>query len=82
MLAAIATKDFGVGLLAQLLVSPETIVAPKDESDADAAWMTAGMRPNKPQNRAVGLLSRLSAGQAVFIQGPPGTARRQSSLRR
>ena len=36
VLAAIATKDFGVGLLAQLLVSPETIIAPKDESDAES----------------------------------------------
>jgi hypothetical protein len=75
VLAAIATKDFGVGLLAQVLVSPETIVAPKDESDAESSWLTSGMRPNKPQNRAVGLLSRLSAGQAVFIQGPPGTGK-------
>ncbi len=75
VLAAIATKDFGVGLLAQLLVSPETIIAPKDESDAELSWLTSGMRPNKPQNRAVGLLSRLSAGQAVFIQGPPGTGK-------
>ena len=75
VLAAIATKDFGVGLLAQLLVSPETIVAPKDESDAESSWLTSGMRPNKPQNRAVGLLSRLSAGQAIFIQGPPGTGK-------
>ena len=75
VLAAIATKDFGVGLLAQLLVSPETIVAPKDESDAESSWLTSGMRPNQPQNRAVGLLSRLSAGQAVFIQGPPGTGK-------
>jgi hypothetical protein len=75
VLAAIATKDFGVGLLAQLLVSPETIIAPKDESDAEASWLTSGMRPNAPQNRAVGLLSRLAAGQAVFIQGPPGTGK-------
>ncbi len=75
VLAAIATKDFGVGLLAQLLVSPETIIAPKDELDAESSWLTSGMRPNKPQNRAVGLLSRLSAGQAVFIQGPPGTGK-------
>jgi AAA domain len=75
VLAAIATKDFGVGLLAQLLVSPETIIAPKDESDAESSWLTSGMRPNAPQNRAVGLLSRMSAGQAVFIQGPPGTGK-------
>ena len=75
VLAAIATKDFGVGLLAQLLVSPETIIAPKDESDAELSWLTSGMRPNKPQNRAVGLLSKLSAGEAVFIQGPPGTGK-------
>jgi len=75
VLAAIATKDFGVGLLAQLLVSPETIIAPKDGSEDDAAWLTPGMISNKPQNRAVHLLSRLSAGQAVFIQGPPGTGK-------
>src|ERR1700680_92145 len=75
VLAAIATKDFGVGLLAQLLVSPETIIAPKDESDAESSWLTPGMIANQPQNRAVGLLSRLSAGQAVFIQGPPGTGK-------
>jgi hypothetical protein len=75
VLAAIATKDFGVGLLAQLLVSPETIVAPKDESDSQASWLTPGMIANQPQNRAVGLLSRLTAGQALFIQGPPGTGK-------
>ena len=75
VLAAIATKDFGVGLLAQLLVSPETIIAPKDESDEEGAWLTPGMISNKPQNRAVDLLSRLTAGQAIFIQGPPGTGK-------
>jgi hypothetical protein len=75
VLAAIATKDFGVGLLAQLLVSPETIIAPNDDSDAQASWLTPGMIANQPQNRAVGLLSRLTAGQALFIQGPPGTGK-------
>jgi len=76
VLAAIATKDFGVGLLAQLLVSPESIVAsvyaPGAESDG---WLTEGMIANAPQDRAVSMLSDLSAGEAVFIQGPPGTGK-------
>jgi hypothetical protein len=76
VLAAIATRDFGVGLLAQLLVSPGTIVAPAYDSEQEAAsWLTEGMISNPPQNRAVALLSALSAGQAVFIQGPPGTGK-------
>jgi len=76
VLAAIATRDFGVGLLAQLLVSPSTIVAPSHQDDGDSAsWLTEGMIANPPQDRAVALLSDLSAGQAVFIQGPPGTGK-------
>ena len=76
VLAAIATRDFGVGLLSQLLVAPETIVAPKyDEAVDEPGWLTPGMISNSPQNRAVSLLSNLSAGQAVFIQGPPGTGK-------
>ncbi|TMC48348.1 MAG: DUF2075 domain-containing protein [Chloroflexi bacterium] len=77
VLAAIATRDFGVGLLAQLLVSPDTIAAPAitDEDEAPGGWLTAGMIANPPQDRAVALLSRLGAGQAVFIQGPPGTGK-------
>src|SRR3984893_12430393 len=76
VLAAIATRDFGVGLLAQLLVSPSTIIAPKHDFEEEAAgWLTEGMVANPPQNRAVSLLSDLSAGQAVFIQGPPGTGK-------
>ena len=76
VLAAIATRDFGVGLLSQLLVAPETIVAPAYEPEPeDAGWLTAGMIANPPQNRAVALLSDLSAGEAVFIQGPPGTGK-------
>ena len=55
VLAAIATKDFGVrAARATHFVSPETIIAPKDESDAESSWLTSGMRPNKPQNRARG----------------------------
>jgi len=76
VLAAIATRDFGVGLLAQLLVSPSTIIAPKHDFEEElAGWLTEGMIANPPQNRAVSLLSDLSAGQAVFIQGPPGTGK-------
>jgi hypothetical protein len=76
VLAAIATRDFGVGLLAQLLVSPSTIIAPKHDFEEElAGWLTEGMVANAPQNRAVSLLSDLSAGQAVFIQGPPGTGK-------
>jgi hypothetical protein len=76
VLAAIATRDFGVGLLAQLLVSPSTIIAPKHDFEEElAGWLTEGMVANPPQNRAVSLLSDLSAGQAVFIQGPPGTGK-------
>jgi AAA domain len=76
VLAAIATRDFGVGLLAQLLVSPETIVAPAPASSEQlGGWLTEGMIANAPQDRAVAMLSELSAGQAVFIQGPPGTGK-------
>ena len=76
VLAAIATRDFGVGLLAQLMVSPETIQAPAYDAEKDAPeWLTAGMASNPPQDRAVSLLSNLKAGQAVFIQGPPGTGK-------
>ncbi|MGH7685270.1 MAG: AAA domain-containing protein, partial [Candidatus Dormibacteria bacterium] len=77
VLAAIATRDFGVGLLSQLLVAPELIVAPGFDEDGDDghSWLTPGMIANPPQNRAVALVSELSAGQAVFIQGPPGTGK-------
>src|ERR1700730_2508290 len=76
VLAAIATRDFGVGLLAQLLVSPSTIIAPKHDFEEElAGWLTEGMVANAPQNRAVSLLSDLSAGQAEFILGPPGTGK-------
>ncbi|MFN2582323.1 MAG: AAA domain-containing protein, partial [Candidatus Dormibacteria bacterium] len=77
VLAAIATRDFGVGLLSQLLVAPDTIVAPKfdDATPAGDDWLTTGMISNPPQDRAVALLSGLAAGQAVFIQGPPGTGK-------
>jgi hypothetical protein len=76
VLAAIATRDFGVGLLAQLLVSPETIAAPvHDPATESDSWLTEGMISNPPQNRAVALVSELSAGQGVFIQGPPGTGK-------
>jgi hypothetical protein len=76
VLAAIATRDFGVGLLAQLLVAPETIRSPGfDPGTAGSGWLTEGMRANPPQDRAVALLSGLHAGQAVFIQGPPGTGK-------
>jgi hypothetical protein len=76
VLAAIATRDFGVGLLSQLLVAPETVRSPAHDPAADsAAWLTAGMHANPPQDRAVALLSQLQAGQSVFIQGPPGTGK-------
>jgi len=76
VLAAIATRDFGVGLLSQLLVAPESIVAPAYVHEPeDPRWLTDGMISNPPQNRAVALLSSLSAGEAVFIQGPPGTGK-------
>ncbi|MGA8016603.1 MAG: DEAD/DEAH box helicase family protein, partial [Candidatus Dormiibacterota bacterium] len=76
VLAAIATRDFGVGLLSQLLVSPETIRSPVFEPANEAgSWLTEGMMANPPQDRAVTLLSGMRAGQAVFIQGPPGTGK-------
>ncbi len=76
VLAAIATRDFGVGLLSQLLVAPETVRSPAFDPAADSsAWLTEGMRANPPQDRAVALLSQLHAGQSVFIQGPPGTGK-------
>ena len=76
VLAAIATRDFGVGLLAQLLVSPESISVPRHTPSGQAAdWLTDGMHANPPQDRAVALLSNLRAGQGVFIQGPPGTGK-------
>jgi hypothetical protein len=76
VLAAIATRDFGVGLLAQVLVAPETIQAPSHVPAVQTgAWLTDGMLANPPQDRAVALLSGLQAGQAVFIQGPPGTGK-------
>ena len=78
VLAAIATRDFGVGLLAQLMVSPQSVTAPAYDADAEAHahdWLTEGMMANPPQDRAVALLSRLAAGESVFIQGPPGTGK-------
>jgi ATP-dependent RNA/DNA helicase IGHMBP2 len=78
VLAAIATRDFGVGLLAQLMVSPQWVTAPAYNMEADLhahQWLTEGMMANPPQDRAVALLSRLAAGEAVFIQGPPGTGK-------
>jgi len=76
VLAAIATRDFGVGLLAQLMVSPHTVTAPPYVEDDQAHhWLTEGMLANPPQDRAVALLSGLAAGEAVFIQGPPGTGK-------
>ncbi|HZS13708.1 MAG TPA: AAA domain-containing protein [Candidatus Dormibacteraeota bacterium] len=74
VLAAIATRDFGVGLLAQLMVSPDTVYAPSP-SDIGTEWRTPGMQSNPPQDRAVSMLASLSAGQSVFIQGPPGTGK-------
>ncbi|MFN2568859.1 MAG: AAA domain-containing protein, partial [Candidatus Dormibacteria bacterium] len=78
VLAAIATRDFGVGLLAQLIASPSTITSPEwslGGAPETAGWLTEGMVANPPQDRAVGLLNQLGAGQAVFIQGPPGTGK-------
>jgi RecA/RadA recombinase len=76
VLAAIATRDFGVGLLAQLMVSPQLVTAPAFvEAEVVHDWLTEGMMANPPQDRAVALLSRLAAGEAVFIQGPPGTGK-------
>jgi len=76
VLASIATRDFGVGLLAQLMVSPQWVTAPTyAETDEVHHWLTEGMTANPPQDRAVALLSRLAAGEAVFIQGPPGTGK-------
>ncbi|MDQ2959787.1 MAG: AAA domain-containing protein, partial [Candidatus Dormibacteraeota bacterium] len=75
VLAAIATRDFGVGLLAQLMVTPELVSAPVYVERAPQEWLTDGMTANPPQDRAVSLLSNLQAGQAVFIQGPPGTGK-------
>src|SRR4029077_12496238 len=60
VLAAIATRDFGVGLLAPLLVSPDTISAPAyTPRESDSSWLTAGMIANPPQDRAVSMLAEL-----------------------
>jgi hypothetical protein len=76
VLAAIATRDFGVGLLAQLLVAADNVRSPAYAPSEEASgWLTEGMQANPPQDRAVALLSGLQAGQAVFIQGPPGTGK-------
>ncbi len=76
VLAAIATRDFGVGLLAQLMVAPQSVTAPLYTEDTGAQrWLTDGMMANAPQDRAVALLGALAAGEAVFIQGPPGTGK-------
>jgi ATP-dependent RNA/DNA helicase IGHMBP2 len=78
VLAAIATRDFGVGLLAQLMVSPQWVTAPayvEDKEETTHQWLTEGMMANPPQDRAVALLGSLAAGEAVFIQGPPGTGK-------
>ncbi|HEX3607636.1 MAG TPA: AAA domain-containing protein [Candidatus Dormibacteraeota bacterium] len=75
VLAAIATKDYGVGLLAQLLVAPATISPALPDEPTGDSWLTDGMIPNPPQDRAVGLLANCDAGQCVFIQGPPGTGK-------
>ena len=76
VLAAIATRDFGVGLLAQLLVAADSVRSPAYDPCPEAGtWLTEGMQANPPQDRAVALLSGLQAGQAVFIQGPPGTGK-------
>ncbi|MHB8718940.1 MAG: DEAD/DEAH box helicase family protein [Candidatus Dormibacteria bacterium] len=77
VLAAIATRDFGVGLIAQLMVAPQLVSAPAhtDDGSRGDGWLTEGMMANPPQNRAVSLLFGLRAGQAVFIQGPPGTGK-------
>jgi ATP-dependent RNA/DNA helicase IGHMBP2 len=76
VLAAIATRDFGVGLLAQLMVSPQWVTAPTYVENTEVRhWLTEGMMANPPQDRAVALLGRLAAGEAVFIQGPPGTGK-------
>jgi ATP-dependent RNA/DNA helicase IGHMBP2 len=77
VLAAIATRDFGVGLLSQLLVAPETIRSPAYDpaTQSETGWLTEGMQANPPQDRAVALVAGLRAGQSVFIQGPPGTGK-------
>src|ERR1035437_7770376 len=75
VLAAIATRDFGVGLLAQLMVTPQLVTAPPYVTAEARGWLTEGMMANPPQDRAVALLSGLGAGEAVFIQGPPGTGK-------
>ena len=76
VLAAIATRDFGVGLLAQLLVAADNVRSPAyDPALVSNSWLTEGMQANPPQDRAVSLLAGLQAGQAVFIQGPPGTGK-------
>ncbi len=76
VLAAIATKDFGVGLLAQLMACPDTVSVPEYVPETgDDSWLTSGMIANPPQDRAVSIVSNLRAGQAAFIQGPPGTGK-------
>jgi len=76
VLAAIATRDFGVGLIAQLLVAPELVSVPEyQKPETTQEWLTDGMSANPPQDRAVALLSNLRAGESTFIQGPPGTGK-------
>ncbi len=75
VLASLASRDFGVGLLAQLLVEPQKVCAPAYRPGEGGDWLTGGMIANPPQDRAVSLLSTMKAGEALLIQGPPGTGK-------
>ncbi len=75
VLASLAARDFGVGLLAQLLVDPKKVCAPAYRPGEGGDWLTNGMIANPPQDRAVSLLSMMKAGEALLIQGPPGTGK-------
>jgi hypothetical protein len=72
-LASIAAGDARSLLLAQLLIDPKAVYAPAASPRPD--WVTPSMHSNPAQDRAIGIMVALDAGQAALIQGPPGTGK-------
>jgi hypothetical protein len=72
-LASIAGGESRSLLLAQLLIDPASVHAPAANPRPD--WVTPGMHSNPAQDRAIGIMVALEAGQAALIQGPPGTGK-------
>jgi hypothetical protein len=72
-LASIAGGESRSLLLAQLLIDPASVHAPAAVPRPD--WVTPGMHSNPAQDRAIGIMVALEAGQAALIQGPPGTGK-------